>query len=317
MQPRNPALVQPAYFEPAPIEGYELVDSGRGWKLERFGSRLLARPDPQALWDRHLPEADWDAANLRFEREEPRGGLVPAGVPAGKGGTWKGRDHTDWHLEDGAFTFVLKPTRFKHVGLFPEQATNWRWIEDMGHALGAVPGATGGARPKLLNLFGYTGAASMVAARAGFDVTHVDASRTTLGWVKENLAASGKSPDELRLILDDAFAFARREVRRENRYAGVLLDPPHYGRGPKGEKWQLEEQLADLLTAVGSLLEARSFCALSTYAVGYSPMAFQNMFAELDPAAPDVTLESGELVIPERGGRFLPCGFCTRWSRGL
>lgn len=307
----------PAYFEPASVEGYELVDSGRGWKLERFGSRLLSRPDPQALWDRHLPDSDWDAANLRFEREEPRGGLVPAGVPAGKGGKWKGRDRSDWVLDDGDLRYVLKPTRFKHVGLFPEQATNWRWIEAMGRELGTGPGVPPSERPKLLNLFGYTGAASLVASRAGFDVTHVDASRTTLGWVKENLEASQLPPDELRLILDDAFAFARREVRRERRYAGVLLDPPHYGRGPKGEKWQLEEQLADLLTTVGGLLEPKSFCILSTYAVGYSPMAFQNMFAELDPLGQDVSIESGELVIPERGGRFLPCGFCSRWSRGF
>jgi 23S rRNA (cytosine1962-C5)-methyltransferase len=168
----------------------------------------------------------------------------------------------------------------------------------------------------LLNLFGYTGAASLVAHAAGFDVTHVDASRTTLGWVKENLVASGLPDDSLRLILDDAFAFARREVRRGNTYAGILLDPPHYGRGPKGEKWQLEDKLAELLAAVGQLLEPRSFCILSTYAVGYSPLAFQNMFAELFPGEAGVGLEAGELVLPEQGGRLLPCGYCARLTRG-
>jgi len=317
MQSSERAPLEPAYFPPVPIDGYELVDSGAGWKLERFGERLLARPDPQALWNRRLDEREWSRADLTFERDEAQpGARVPAGIPAGKGGRWKGRDRSDWVLQHGPLGFVLKPTAFKHVGLFPEQATNWRLIEEYGERLGGKDRARG-QRPKLLNLFGYTGAASIVAHRAGFDVTHVDASRTTLGWVKENLEASVMQPDALRLILDDAFAFAKREVRRENRYAGVLLDPPHYGRGPKGEKWQLEDKLAELVGTIGQLLEPKSFCVLSTYAVGYSPMSFWNLFSDLDPGGEDVTIEAGELVIKERGGRHLPCGFCTRWRRGL
>lgn len=311
------APLEPAIFAPAPLAGYALVDSGRGWKLERFGDRLLARPDPQALWARRLDDAAWAAADLTFERDEPggRGGKVPAGIPQGKRGRWRGRDRSDWVLEHEGLGFVLKATPFKHVGLFPEQATNWRWLAGHGARLGGAD-LPPGRRPRLLNLFGYTGAASLVAHRAGFDVTHVDASRTTLGWVRENLAASALPPDALRLILDDAFAFARREVRRGNRYAGVLLDPPHYGRGPKGEKWLLEDKLADLVAAVGELLDDRAFCVLSTYAVGYSPVAFRNLFDELDGGG-EVRLEAGELVLPEEGGRLLPCGFCTRWSRGL
>jgi len=318
--------VRPAFFTPAPVAGYELVDSGEGWKLERFGTRLLARPDPQALWRRRLDPAEWDRADMTFEREEPhgRGGnkaRIPAGIPQGKRGLWRGRGKGrpgDWTIDHEGLTFVLKPTSFKHVGLFPEQATNWRWIEELGERFGGRD-LPRGERPRLLNLFGYTGAASLVAHRAGFDVTHVDASRTTLGWVKENLEASGLPGDSLRLILDDAFAFAKREVRRGSRYAGVLLDPPHYGRGPKGEKWQLEEKLAGLVAAVGELLGERSFCALSTYAVGYSPLAFWNLFQDLGaPADEGVVLEAGELVLPEAGGeRSLPCGFCIRWSRGL
>jgi len=312
MDPEKRTLTKPAYFEPVPIDGYELVDSGEGWKLERFGSRLISRPDPQALWKRGLSLDEWKVADLRFKREEDRGGKVPAGIPQGKGGKWNGRDRSDWQLDAHGLSFVLKPTRFKHVGLFPEQAANWRFIEEMGAKL-----AGGDERPKLLNLFGYTGAASLVAHRAGFDVTHVDASRTTIGWVKENLEASGMDTNSLRLILDDALGFARRETRRGNLYAGVLLDPPHYGRGPKGEKWQLEEQLAGLLSEVGGLLAEKSFCVLSTYAVGYSPIAFVNMLQELDGANPAVAIEAGELVIPERSGRLLPCGFCARWRRGL
>jgi 23S rRNA (cytosine1962-C5)-methyltransferase len=304
-------LLQPAYFAPIALANHELIDSGDGWKLERYGARLISRPDPQALWKRRLELSEWAKADLRFDREEPKGGLVPAGVPAGKGGVWRGKTRSDWTIDEGPLTFVLKPTRFKHVGLFPEQATNWQWIRDWGRALAGAR-----ERPQLLNLFGYTGEASLVAHEAGFDVTHVDASRTTLGWVKENLEASGKRDDSLRLILDDALGFARREVRRGNTYQGILLDPPHYGRGPKGEKWQLEDKLAELLATVGELLAERSFCILSTYAVGYSPLAFQNMFAEMFGADQEVALEAGELVIPEQGGRLLPCGFCARLSRG-
>lgn len=311
MPAENRTALAPAHFTPVPLAEYELLDSGDGWKLERFGERTVARPDPQALWKRRLDPPAWKRADLTFERDKPKGRLVPQGVPEGKGGRWRGPSRSDWELTDGEQTFVLKPTRFKHVGLFPEQAVNWRWIEAWGAEL-----AGGAQQPQLLNLFGYTGAASLVAHRAGFAVTHVDASRTTLGWVRENLAASGMAEDSLRLMLDDAFAFAKREVRRGNTYAGILLDPPHYGRGPKGEKWQLEDKLAELLDTVAALLEPRGFCVLSTYAVGHSPLAFTNLFGELFPGESDVTIEAGELVLPEASGRLLPCGFCARLARG-
>ena len=149
---------------------------------------------------------------------------------------------------------MLKPTAFKHVGLFPEQAANWDWLANKARGLGDAP--------RLLNLFAYTGMASIVAAQSGYAVTHVDASKTSLAWARENAAASGLAGDAMRVVLDDALAFARREVRRGSRYAGILLDPPHHGRGPKGETWQLEEHLAPIIEACGELLEERAFLVL-------------------------------------------------------
>ena len=299
--------LQPAFFPPGPLDEYALLDSGEGWKLERFGPRVVSRPDPQALWKRKLSQQEWKAADLVFEREQKSGG---------RGGRWRGTEEArkDWTMGWNGLRFVLKPTGFKHVGLFPEQAANWTWIEQLGRELAAQPGPN---QPKLLNLFGYTGAASLVAARAGFDVTHVDASKTSVNWVRENLATSGMKQDSLRLIADDALVFVRREVRRGAKYTGILMDPPHYGRGPNGEKWQLEDNLAELIDSAKTLLAPRSFCILSTYAVGYSPLAFTNMFGDFQGGQ----VGAGELVLPEglagETGRRLPCGFCARWSRGL
>ena len=300
--------MQPAVFDAPEFPEHELVDSGAGEKLERFGPVLLRRPDPQALWRPRLAPERWAAAHLAFERDPKSGG---------RHGSWRasadaphearGREPA-WRVGFGGATFVVRPTPFKHVGLFPEQAANWVWLER------ATPGL-GVARPRLLNLFGYTAAASVLALRQGWEVTHVDASKTSLAWARENLAASGLAEDAMRLVLDDARAFARREVRRGARYQGVLIDPPHHGRGPKGERWQFEEHLADLLEACAALLAERSFVVLSTYAIGSSPLAFANLLGELEGG----TVEAGELALAERGpgARRLPCGFCARWSRGF
>ena len=301
-----------AAFPIAHLSGVELLDSGEGRKLERFGPRVLDRPDPQALWRPSLPEAVWREADLAFERESDRGGLwrTRAGKRLQEPEGWK------LQLQAGSpATLWIRPTPFKHVGLFPEQAANWKWVEELRPALGAAP--------RLLNLFGYTGAASVLARLAGYDVTHVDASRTTLGWLKENAAASGLGERDLRLVLEDALTYVRREVRRGARYAGILLDPPHYGRGPKGQKWQFESDMAPLLEACAELLEERAFLVLSTYAIGYSPLAFENVLSE-PPVFAAGSVEAGELALQEseredrRGpARRLPCGFCARWTRGL
>jgi 23S rRNA (cytosine1962-C5)-methyltransferase len=300
--------VQPAVFDAPPFPDHELVDSGGGEKLERFGAVVLRRPDPQALWRPRLAPERWAAAHLCFERDEASGGrrgnwrAQPDAPPQARG-----RDPA-WRVGFGGATFVVRPTPFKHVGLFPEQAANWVWLER------ATPGLAV-ARPRLLNLFGYTAAASVLALRQGWEVTHVDASRTSLAWARENLAASGLAEDAMRLVLDDALAFARREERRGARYQGVLVDPPHHGRGPKGERWQFEQHLAELLEACAGLLAERALLVLSTYAIGSSPLAFANLLGEL----PGGRVEAGELALSESGAgaRRLPCGFCARWWRGF
>src|SRR5262249_1900791 len=205
------------------------------------------------------------------------------------------------HSFDGA-RFWIRTTPFKTVGVFPEPAPNWRWMQARLAALDSAP--------RVLNLFAYTGVASLLARQAGAEVTHVDASRTTLAWARENAELSGLGEDGLRWVLDDALAFARREVRRGARYHGILLDPPHHGRGPKGETWQLGEGLAPLLEACAKLLAERAFLVLSSYAVGYSALSLANLLAELEGGA----VEAGELALCEEGdpARRLPCGFCAR-----
>ncbi|QDU68303.1 SAM-dependent methyltransferase [Engelhardtia mirabilis] len=304
--------MRPSVFSPVPFQNHALIDSGRGEKLERFGEVLLRRPDPQALWRPRLPAVEWDAADLVFVRESDRGGRFERGSRA-RGAKPKAPWTIEWRLPegtavagDGGARFQIEPTPFKHVGLFPEQATNWSWIAQRRADLGE--------RPALLNLFGYTGAASVVASLAGYDVTHVDASRASLDVCVANAEASGLGSKPFRVVLEDALAFAEREVRRGKRYAAVLLDPPHYGRGPKGQRWQLEEGLAPLLDAARALVDRRGLLILSTYAVGYSPLAFENLLAEFEGGASAV----GELALAEESsGRLLPCGFCARWARGV
>jgi 23S rRNA (cytosine1962-C5)-methyltransferase len=299
-------VTQPAVFAPVPWTEHALLDSGAGEKLERFGALVLRRPDPQALWRRRLAGTEWERADLAFVRESDRGGRWEAAR-----GT---RVPERWPLALDGVRFTVRPTPFKHVGVFPEQAPNWRWTAERL----AAAAAGGGSGARVLNLFGYTGVASLLARRAGADVTHVDASRTALAWARENAELSGFGAEGLRWVLDDALAFARREARRGASYTGILLDPPHYGRGPKGEKWQLETGLVPLLEACGELLAAQSFLVLSSYAVGYSAQSLANLLGEL--AGGEV--EAGELVLaeesaPGRAGRLLPCGFAARWARGL
>lgn len=303
--------VQPSIFESPTLSSYALLDSGGAEKLERFGSVLLRRPDPQALWRPRLSPGAWGAADLTFVRESDRGGRWAA--RAGAAREARG-DSPSWKIREGEATFLIKPTPFKHVGLFPEQASNWTAIETLRKEFEAA----GEARPRLLNLFGYTGAASVLAARAGWDVTHVDASKTAITWTVDNAEATGLGRNSMRVICEDAMRFARREVRRGSTYHVVLLDPPHYGRGPKGEVWQLEDHLAELVETAGAIAAPKSMVVLSTYAVGYSPLAFQNLFADLGAGQ----TEAGELAIPESTSdetlapRFLPAGFCARWARG-
>jgi 23S rRNA (cytosine1962-C5)-methyltransferase len=310
LAPYNPA-VTPAVLPHLPFADHALLDCGEGETLERFGEVVVRRPDPQALWPRALDPGAWSRADLRFEPEASSGG---------RGGHWVARDGAQgagpkaaWTVRFQGATLIARPTPFKHVGIFPEQATNWELVTRVARGFGE-------AEPRLLNLFGYTGAASLLAVQAGYAVTHLDASKTSIAWARENLAASGLPEDAMRIILDDALAFARRESRRGATYHVVLLDPPHYGRGPRGEKWQFEESIGALVAAVREILAERALVVLSSYAIGCSPLALSNLLADLQaPGLGRVDLEGGELALPEQNprGRLLPAGFCARWSRGI
>ena len=280
------------------FSSYQLVDSGNGEKLERFGEILLRRPDPQALWRPSLNRDAWQKADGRFIRESDRGGR------------WEGRAPKAWEISvQDAVKIRIQPTPFKHVGIFPEQSANWDFADKQRQAL--VDAGIG--EPRLLNLFGYTGVASLLAAAQGWEVTHCDASKASMDWAAENAKLSGLK-GKIRWILEDAAKFAGREQRRGNTYHGILLDPPHYGRGPKGEKWQFETDIAPMLQNCGELLSdiPGVFLVLSTYAIGYSPLAFKNMLQEIL----NVEVQTGELALPEeKSSRLLPCGFCARAVR--
>jgi 23S rRNA (cytosine1962-C5)-methyltransferase len=292
----------PAVFVAPPWADYELFETGGGEKFERFGAHSLVRPDPQALWRPRLPAERWKRADLRFERESDRGGrwrAGPAAPPALCG------PEPSWSVAFGAARFLIRPTPFKHLGLFPEQQGNWLLLEELCQRL---------PEPQGLNLFGYSGAASVIAARAGARVRHVDASRAALKWALDNAALNGLPEGRVVPVLEDALDFCQRAVRRGERYQFVLLDPPHYGRGPKGQKWQLEEGLAPLLELCERLLAERGLLILSTYAVGYSPLAFANLLS----GWPAGQVAVGELALREGDGRrLLPAGFCARYARGL
>ena len=269
------------------VEGwgdYELLDSGEGAKLERFGEVVLARPETQALWATQKPEL-WKSAAATFT----------SGTSLEKG-AWKKKASVPerWEMAHGALRFTAKLTNFKHVGLFPEQAPNWRWLEERVSALSerqevarkqsGLPGTdrTGDPRtfsqqppeastqPQVLNLFGYTGIATLAAAHAGAKVTHVDASKQTLDWAHENAKLTGLPEDAVRWIPEDALAFVKREVRRGTTYEGIILDPPAFGRGAKGEVWHIESGLPALLAALKELLAETpgSFFLLNGYAAG-------------------------------------------------
>jgi 23S rRNA (cytosine1962-C5)-methyltransferase len=295
-----------AVLDHPPLAGHALLDSGDGEKLERFGEWTLRRPDPQALWRPRLGAREWAAADLSFERESDRGGSWRPHAGRRPPEAW------EFGLALGGLPEArirIQPTPFKHVGLFPEQAANWIWVEQRRAELAAA----GVEAPRLLNLFGYTGAATLLARLAGWEVTHIDASRASLDWAAANARLSGLPEDAVRWILDDAAKFAAREQRRGRRYHGVLLDPPAYGRGPKGEKWSFAAGIAPLLESCRALLEPEvpSFLLLSAYAIDFSPLAFHNLLAGWGGRS-----EVAQLALPEGdGARLLPCGFVARWVR--
>lgn len=281
-----------------PWADYELLDSGNGRRLERFGPYTLVRPDPQLIWLPHLPEEVWSQADAIFQRTEADRGRWE----------YKNKLFEAWQMRYKTLTFQARLTPFKHTGVFPEQAAHWEWIQTL---------IKNSQRPvKILNLFGYTGLASLAAAQVGATVTHLDASRPSLTWAKENQEISKLGDKQIRWILDDAIKFVEREVRRGNTYDGILLDPPAYGHGPKGEAWRFREDFPILLATCKKLLTPQPlFFLVNAYAISASSLMLENTLADY---VKDLggKLGSGELAIKEKDtNRLISTGIFARWSK--
>ena len=274
---------------------YELLDCSGGEKLERWGQYVLRRPDPQAIWQTPK-DRDWDRADAVYRRSESGGGKwIKSEVPA------------SWQIREGNLTFQVKLMNFKHTGIFPEQAANWAFIDDViRHAGGCV---------RVLNLFAYTGAASLAAAAAGATVCHVDAAKGMVAWAKENAAASGLSDKPIRWIVDDCRKFVEKEIRRGKTYDAIIMDPPSYGRGPTGEVWKLEDSLWDFLQlCCGVLSDHPLFVLISSYTTGLSPSVLTYLSETVFSARWGGKSESQELGLPvTKSGLTLPCGAACRW----
>ena len=293
---------------------YELLDSGRGVKLERFGGFILSRPEPKALWDKDMTDQEWD--RLTHTRFTPGAGFGKAGKE--DSGTWDRRKAMpdQWWIKymlatgDSTMNLRLGLTSFKHVGVFPEQAANWEYIFRNTSEIAASMDQ----RPKVLNLFAYTGAASLAARAAGADVTHLDSVRQVVTWAHENQDRSGL--DGIRWVVEDAMKFAKREARRGNVYNGIILDPPAYGHGPDGEKWKLDECLFEMMRNVGAILAPEnSFMVLNLYSNGFSAVLGETVVRQALGLKADTPLDSGELALKDKFGKVLPLSIFVRLRR--
>ena len=278
---------------------YELLDTSAGERLERWGDIILIRPDPQIIWDTPKTNPMWKKAHARYHRSNTGGGQweIYKNVP------------DMWKIGYKGMTFKLKTMGFKHTGIFPEQATNWDF------AMEKIQSAN---RPvKVLNLFGYTGAASLACAKAGAQVCHVDASKGMVAWAKENAQASGLGDKPIRWLVDDCVKFVQREQRRGNHYDGIIMDPPSYGRGPGGEVWKLEEQLHGLVElCVPILSDDPLFFILNSYTTGLSPAVMEYLLSVILKKQFGGTVSAGEIGLPvTETGLVLPCGSTAIWSR--
>ena len=273
---------------------YQILDAGNGQKLERWGGVTLLRPDPQAIWTMEAQQAD--AVYLRAQTG---------------GGHWEFYRELpeSWRIRYRDLTFVVRPTGFKHTGLFPEQAVNWDYMRD---ALSAHA-ARLGRRPRVLNLFAYTGGATCACLKAGAEVVHVDAAKGMVAWAKENAAACGLADAPARYLVDDCVKFVKREQRRGSRYDGILMDPPSYGRGPTGEMWKMEDDLFSLVRDCAALLsDTPCFFLINSYTTGLAPSVLKDV---LSLALPAGVSSADEIGLPiRRGGLVLPCGTTGRWQ---
>ena len=289
---------------PSSWQEYQLIDSGNFEKLERFGQYILIRPEPQAIWEPSLSIDEWKKmAHAHFTREQKENYRFTDEVKGGWKSLKKMPESWNIHYANNSckLTLRLALTGFGHVGLFPEQGDNWNFIHD------TVSRWKKGGR--VLNLFAYTGAASVVARMAGADVTHVDASRPGLNWANQNMQLNNLK--DIRWVYEDALKFVKREVKRGNKYNGVIMDPPPYGRGPEGEKWTLQEKLNELVSMSRQLLEYDNcFFILSMYAVGLSALVGKNVVAT---HFPEQSLDYGEFYLKSQHGKDLPMGTFLRF----
>lgn len=286
-------------FSPEGFNDYELLDCGDFKKLERFGKYITIRPEPQAVWSPVMSEKEWNSrAHVRFESR------------SSSSGDWKkSKEMPDqWTIEyrlpsHKKIRLRLGLTSFKHVGVFPEQAANWDFISTQVSKLRKER-----SEVKVLNLFAYTGAASLAARAEGADVTHLDAIRQVVSWARENMEKSGL--EGIRWLIEDAMTFVRREVKRGKKYQGIILDPPAYGHGPNGESWKLEEMINEMMAGVAALLEEeKSFLVLNTYSLGFSSLIIRNL---LEQHFPSRRYEFGEIALPSTQGPLLPLGVVGR-----
>jgi len=277
---------------------YELIDCSAGEKLERWGDRILVRPDPQAIWDTPRTNPGWRRPDARYSRS------------SSGGGSWDKKDlPASWQVRYGEYTFNVKPMNFKHTGLFPEQAANWDYISEKIRAA---------KRPvSVLNLFAYTGGATVAAACAGASVCHVDAAKGMVSWARENARSSGLENSSIRWIVDDCIKFVEREIRRGRRYDAMIMDPPSYGRGPSGEVWKLEKDLFQFVSLCAGVLSGDPlFVIINSYTTGLSPATLTYISESVFTARFGGRSESSELGLPvTESGLVLPCGAACRWER--
>jgi 23S rRNA (cytosine1962-C5)-methyltransferase len=288
---------------PENFHDYELIDTGNFEKLERFGKYITIRPEPQAVWGKNLSEQEWEKqAQVKFISK------------SSSAGTWKKlKDMPDrWNMkyeirneesENKNLVFRLGLTSFKHVGIFPEQAVNWNYIYD------SIEAIKSNEAPKILNLFAYTGGASLAAKAAGADITHLDSIKQVVTWARENMELSGLK--NIRWMVEDAMTYVKREVKRGKKYQGIILDPPAYGHGPNGESWKLEDEINDMMKMVAQLLDEKNhFLILNTYSLGFSSLILENIFDQYFDKK--IKRECGEVFLQSTTGQKLPLGVFAR-----
>ncbi|MDQ2086856.1 class I SAM-dependent methyltransferase [Herbivorax sp. ANBcel31] len=277
---------------------YELIDTGNGEKLERWGKYVLRRPDPQIIWPVSEEKSFSKNADAIYHRSSKGGGKWE----------YKKKIPSRWSISYKGMSFFIEPTGFKHTGIFPEQAINWDWIIEKIHSQSR--------KINVLNLFAYTGGATVAAAHAGASVCHVDAAKGMVKWAKENVELSGLSDRPVRFITDDVIKFVKREQRRGNKYDGIIMDPPSYGRGPKGELWKIEESLFEFVEECMKVLSSKPlFFLINSYTTGFSPTVVSNILKMTVAKKYKGNISCGEVGIPvSKTGLILPCGIYGRWE---